>query len=186
VVWPAVFFQETDRVYALEVFAALQEMGDGTTLLVIGTGDYLPEIKARAAALGLHNVVFTGAVPYDQMPNYYASASAGFLPLRDNHYDACKGPIKLFEYMAMGLPVIATDVGEPREMVQKAGCGIVIPFGNPHQAASLVARLINSPEQLAACGARGRSYLTGRQSFAAQAEKLQRMLEKALSTQRRR
>lgn len=181
VIWPAVFFQETDRRYALEIFRSLAQLGCAATLLVLGDGDYLPDLKARAAALGLENVLFAGSVPYGEMPNYYASASAGLLPLRDNHYDACKGPIKLYEYMAMELAVIATDIGEPRQMVTRADCGILVPFRAPQQAARRIAELLNAPQELRRRGANGRRYLEQEHRFGHQAEKLRELMERAVA-----
>jgi glycosyltransferase involved in cell wall biosynthesis len=184
VVWPAVFFQETDRRYVLEIFSCLAQQGSRVTLLVLGDGDFLPEIKARAAGLGLDRVVFAGSVPYADMPHYYASASAGLLPLRDNHYDACKGPIKLYEYMAMELPVIATDIGEPREMVNRADCGILIPFAKPREAAAAIEELLGSPERLRRCGSNGRRFLVEQHDFAHHAARLAELLEPALNRKR--
>jgi len=176
VVWPAVFFQEIDRTYVLEIFDFIQKMRKGIALLVLGSGDYLASVKATAHQLRLSNVHFGGAVDHGQMPSLYASADAGILPLRNNHYDACKGPIKLYEYMAMELPVIATPIGEPREMVEKAHCGILIPFDNPAKAAMNIIELLESGERLKQLGRNGRAYLEHHQSLQAQAERIENML----------
>lgn len=165
VIWPAVFFQEVDRSYAIEIFREVYSIAPDITLVVIGDGEYLGEVKTKASSMGLKNILFLGAVPHEEMPNYYASADAGLLPLRNNHYDACKGPIKLFEYMAMELPVIATDVGEPREMINKSNCGILIPFNSPEKAALMIAELFKSNEMMAELGHNGRSYLENYQSI---------------------
>ncbi|HVO65927.1 MAG TPA: glycosyltransferase family 4 protein [Syntrophales bacterium] len=175
-IWPAVFFQETDRQYMLDIFAALQKSGEEVVLLVIGDGEYLPHIKSRAKSLKLENVVFTGTVDYRDMPNYYASATAGLLPMRNNHYDSCKGPIKLFEYMAMELPVIATDIGEAREVIPRADCGILIPFDDPDRAAAMIAELMSSSERLQNLGKNGRRFLLEQHSFAHHADQLEILL----------
>lgn len=179
VIWPAVFFQETDRRYVLEIFQSVKSLHSKIKLLVIGDGEYLPEIKERAAAMNLGNIVFVGRVPYEDMPHYYASATAGLLPLRNNLYDACKGPIKLFEYMAMELPVIATDIGEPREIIRKADCGILLPFDEPQKAADMIIQLLQSSERLMACGKNGRKYIEEQLSFVSHAEKLRGVFESA-------
>jgi len=180
IIWPAVFFQETDRQYVLDIFRRIQLMEASLTLLIIGEGEYLPEIKERAAAYGLENVVFAGSVPYNEMPDYYASATAGLLPLRNNHYDACKGPIKLFEYMAMELPVIATDIGEPREIISQADCGILLPFSDPQKAAAMIVELVQSSEQLRIYGNNGRNYLEVGHSISDQAFRLEQALQTAI------
>lgn len=176
IIWPAVFFQETDRCYILEVFKNCMELQADVVLLVLGDGEYLPVIKQNVSAMKLKNIVFAGSIPYNDMPHYYASATAGILPLRNNHYDACKGPIKLFEYMAMELPVIATKIGEPEYIVSNANCGILIPFDKPKIAASMIIELIESPKCLNMYGKNGRHYIEKHLLFSHQAESLLKII----------
>jgi glycosyltransferase involved in cell wall biosynthesis len=180
IIWPAVFFQETDRRYVLEVFSEIRLSGNAISLLVLGDGEYLPEVRHRAAFLGLDNVHFAGRVPHERMIDYYASAQAGIVPLRNNHYDACKGPIKLYEYMAMGLPVIATDIGEPSTMVAEAGCGIVIPFVDAAKAAEMIINLCSSAERLSVSGMNGRFYLEKEHSLDLHARLLDDLLRRTV------
>ncbi|HWI41911.1 MAG TPA: glycosyltransferase family 4 protein [Verrucomicrobiae bacterium] len=180
IIWPAVFFQETDRHYTLEIFARLLVLAPQITLLLLGDGEYLPEIRRRAEEKGLRNIIFAGAVPYSDMPHYYAAADAGFLPLRESHYDACKGPIKLYEFMAMELPVIATDVGEPAETVRAAGCGVLLPFRDAGEAARRVVTLLESGD-LRMMGQAGRRYLESRQSLESLADIFGQELSAALA-----
>lgn len=180
VIWPAVFFQETDRDYVLKIFSCIQAKGSNISLLVIGDGEYLPFIREKAKRMGMANVVFAGRIHYEEMPHYYASADAGILPLRNSHYDACKGPIKLYEYMAMELPVIATDTGEPKAVLENAGCGIIVPFEEPDRAANMIIELFSTPELLRNMGDIGRRFLLERQSFEHLAEKLETIFIKAL------
>jgi glycosyltransferase involved in cell wall biosynthesis len=180
VIWPAVFFQETDRHYVLEIFAEISRAGKNISLLVLGDGEYLPEVRRRAESLVLDKVHFAGRVPHERMIDYYASAQAGIVPLRNNHYDACKGPIKLYEYMAMGLPVIATDIGEPAATVRKSGCGIVIPFEDAAKAAEMIIDLCSSVTNLKLLGMKGRIYLEKEHSLDLHAELLEGLLRRAV------
>lgn len=185
VIWPAVFFQETDRSYVLEIFAQIRRMGKKISLLVLGDGEYLPEVRQRAASMGLENVCFGGRVPHERMIDYYASAQAGIIPLRNTHYDACKGPIKLYEYMAMGLPVIATDIGEPAAVVRQVDGGIIIPFGDPEKAAAMIAEFCLSGDNLKLHGLKGRRYLEKDHSLDLHAGLVGGLLMRSLSKARR-
>jgi glycosyltransferase involved in cell wall biosynthesis len=178
--WPAVFFQETDRHYVLEVFSEIKRTGKNVSLLVLGDGEYLPEVRRRATSLGLDNIRFAGRVPHERMIDYYASAQAGVVPLRNNHYDACKGPIKLYEYMAMGLTVIATDIGEPAAMVKRSGCGIVIPFKDAAKAAEMIIDFCSSADRLKLHGMKGRSLLETEHSLDHHAGLLEGLLRRAV------
>lgn len=180
VIWPAVFFQETDRRYILEIFSEIERAGRIVSLLVVGDGEYLPSLREASGRLGLKNIVFAGKVDHEEMPTLYAAVDAGLLPLRNNHYDACKGPIKLFEYMSMELPVIATDIGEPATVLRKADCGILLPFGDPERAAELIVELLADREGLRRLGVNGRKYLVQRQHHGLLAGLLERKLEEVL------
>lgn len=165
VVWPAVFFQETDRRYIIDIYRDVLDMDDKIQLLVVGDGECLPDIKAYAVKRGAWNTKFVGRVPYEEMPGYYARAGAGILPLRETHYDSCKGPIKLYEFMAMGLPVIATDIGEPAEMIKLSGCGVILPFRNSRLAAEKIVDFMGNQVALNKAGAAGRKYLEENHNF---------------------
>jgi phosphatidylinositol alpha-1,6-mannosyltransferase len=180
VIWPAVFFQETDRDYLIEVFYELHKTGSNIQLLIIGDGDYLPLVKQKVEKLRLNNVHFAGRVDYNCMIDYYASADAGVVPLRNNHYDACKGPIKLYEFMAMRLPVIATDIGEPAMVVKEADCGIVVPFDDAAGVARKISEFFSDSDALKISGVRGRRYLEEQYSFEKHAVPLELMLRDAL------
>ena len=180
VIWPAIFFHEIDQGYIIEIFKQIEDKRKNIFLLILGDGKYLPRIKAKAERLGLTNIVFLGRVDYAQMPFFYAAADAGIIPLRDNNFDACKGPIKLYEFMAMELPVIATPIGEPKEMIGKADCGVFIPFRDAEKAADVIIKLMDSKEELQRLGRNGRAYLECYQTLEKQAERLAEVLLSAL------
>ena len=81
--------------------------------VLIGDGPELPAVQNEAA--GLANVVFTGAVPHADMPACLAAADIGVAPFEIGaHRPLSLGfywsPLKIFEYMAAGLPVVAPAV----------------------------------------------------------------------------
>jgi glycosyltransferase involved in cell wall biosynthesis len=101
--------------------------------LFVGDG---PELAAvRSAAQGIETIVFTGAVPHNRMPAMLASADIGVAPFDVGaHAPLSLGfywsPLKIFEYMAAGLPVVAPAVdripslvGDGREGVLYAASG---------------------------------------------------------------
>ena len=78
--------------------------------LFIGDGPELPRVRTEAA--GSNNVIFTGAVPHDRMPACLAAADIGVAPFDlSAHKPLALGfywsPLKIFEYMAAGLPIVA-------------------------------------------------------------------------------
>lgn len=176
IIWPAVFFHEIDREYILEIFECIQRRESNIFLIVLGKGDYLPVIKEKAKKTGLYNIIFKGEVDYERIPDFYSLSDAGIIPLRNNEFDASKGPIKLYEFMSMELPIITTPIGEPKYMVEKANCGIIIPFNDADKAADSIIELLRSKERLKQMGENGRNYLTQFQSLEQQAAKMENVL----------
>ena len=67
------------------------------------------------------NVIFTSGVPFEEVPNYIKTADLGIVPLPAIDWWNVSSPIKLKEYLAMQIPVIATDIPAHRLVVEKAG-----------------------------------------------------------------
>jgi glycosyltransferase involved in cell wall biosynthesis len=118
-----------------EVAATLDDAPPGVKLLVVGDGDdYQALCSLRDAGLG-DRLILTGRVPYQRIPDLLATADVCLLPFHAVPATEHIVPIKLYEYMASGKPVIASplpgvrrDVGEdhgvvyapPEEQIQAA------------------------------------------------------------------
>ena len=110
-----------------------------------GDGPELPRVKAAAA--GIDTIVFTGAVPHDRMPAMLASAHIGVAPFDlAAHAPLSLGfywsPLKIFEYMATGLPVAAPAVDRIPSLVADGREGVLYrlpPEGGSHLASHAAA-----------------------------------------------
>jgi len=89
-------------------------------LMVVGDGDlYAPLSKMVADHNAGDTIILTGKVPFDEIPNYVAAADICLLPAYRNEIMMNIVPIKMYEYMAMGKPVIATKLPG---IIQEFGC----------------------------------------------------------------
>jgi len=80
-------------------------------LMAVGDGDlYAPLSKMAAHRHAGDKIILTGKVPFDDMPSYLAAADICLLPAHINEIMMNIVPIKMYEYMAMGKPVIATKL----------------------------------------------------------------------------
>jgi glycosyltransferase involved in cell wall biosynthesis len=83
------------------------------TLLLVGPGH--PETQARLDELvRFPNVHWLGPKPYAELPRYTAAFDVGLIPYVANEYTRSCFPLKVFEYLAAGLPVVATGLPELR------------------------------------------------------------------------
>jgi glycosyltransferase involved in cell wall biosynthesis len=107
--------------------------------VLIGDG---PELtRVREAAQGLNGVVFTGALPHDQIPACLAACDFGVAPFDPETHPALSlgfywSPLKIFEYMAAGLPVVAPAIDRIPTLVGHNSEGLLydtaIRTGLPH------------------------------------------------------
>lgn len=83
------------------------------TLLLVGP---VPEPEQTAGLRAFPNVHLLGARPYDELPRYVAGFDIGLIPYVANDYTRSCFPLKLYEYLAAGKPVVATGLPELAEM----------------------------------------------------------------------
>jgi len=82
-------------------------------LLVIGGGARLDEYRRMAGDMGIGDeVIFTGYVSHDQVPRYMALGDVALNYLEDNEANKYRAPIKVREYLALGIPVVCNLVGD--------------------------------------------------------------------------
>ncbi len=180
--WVARLAGDIDQEYIFQIFHEIAAKQADLSLLVIGDGEYHSAMQARVREIGLdEHVVFTGRIPFSDLPQYYAAADLSFLPLRNQPFDQCKAPTKLPEAMAMELPIVSTDIGEPKHVIEEANCGLLIPFDDASSAAARVLDLMADGERCRMLGKNGRRYLERYRNYDLLAEELHRVYEKAAS-----
>lgn len=143
----------------IDAFAELRERVPEAALLLVGDGFERQAMTDYAAARGLAEaVVFTGTVPHAEMPGHLAAMDAAVVvdPGRaDFHYS----PLKLKEYMAAGLAVVAPDSGQLVSLLDDGGNALVVPPGDRAAIRRALGRLHAEPELRAALGQRARTLM---------------------------
>jgi len=86
----------------------------------------------------------------------FRNSSIGLVLLPDNHRHSMALPIKMFEYMAAGLPVIATNFPLWRDIIEANECGFCIEPGNPAMLGDTIEKLLNDEALREKMGENGR------------------------------
>lgn len=137
-------------------------------------GSFAPEshrIEAESRK-GWSNVTFHGWADRPTVASILSDVRAGlvlYLPL-PNHINA--QPNKLFEYMSAGVPVIASHFSLWRQIVDGAGCGLLVDPENPRSIAKAMDWILANPQEAEAMGLRGKLAVETTYNWAAEAEKL--------------
>ncbi|MFC1727326.1 glycosyltransferase [Patescibacteria group bacterium] len=109
----------------------------------VGGGNELEKLKSFARKKKLKSqVVFTGQVAPDQVKKILSQSQIGILPLWDEPVHQARHPLKLLNYLAMGLVVVANEVGEAGKMIKDQKNGLLCPAGDINCLASRVEEVI--------------------------------------------
>lgn len=127
--------------------------------LLVGDGKERKRLQAKAEALGLNNVLFAGAHPKHEIPDYLACADACVAILQNIRMFRMTYPNKVFDYMAAGRPILLAIDGVIREVVEEAGAGVYVPPGDGKALALALRRMAEHGDEGAEMGRRGRAYV---------------------------
>lgn len=140
-------------------------------LRIIGDGPEREPLEWRARELEL-NADFRGAVAPERIPMHLAGSAIGVAPYPDLGGEAEQyfSPLKVYEYLAAGLPVVASSVGQLPEIL--AGLGGLVPPSRPDALAAAIDVLAADPQRRAELGARGRAQAEARHSWSGVVEQI--------------
>ena len=133
----------------LETARLLQDEGrDDIRILFLGGGAAKADLVAQAEAMGLTNVIFVDTVPKDEVARYWSLLDTSIIHLRGTDLFKTVIPSKLFECMAMGIPVLHGVRGESAVIVEREGVGL--PF-EPENALDLRNHLVAMADDSELC-----------------------------------
>lgn len=124
----------------LQAAASIRREVPGTKFLIVGEGPLRGELVRRAQALGLEDAVIFAGHQLRVAP-YIAAMDVAVLSSCD--HEGCSNFI--LEAMGLGRPIVATDVGGNKELVN-AEAGIIVPVGNPVKLAGAVLEIMRNPD----------------------------------------
>jgi len=153
----------------LEAFRLLLEHGDAR-LLCVGDGPLRERFEERARSLGIGGRVHvTGTLSHDEVPGLLRGADVAVAP-----YPAMNGfyfsPLKIFEFMALGLPVVAADVGQVSGLLGNGERGLLYPPGNARELARALRQMLGDRPRAKCLAEAGRAWVLANATWSKRAE----------------
>ena len=133
------FFKYEGLEYLLKAMPAILQSVPNAHILLVGGGNEADHLRKLASDLDIEaHVTFTGRVNYAEITKYYSMVDLLVFPREDIRLTRLVTPLKPLEAMAQGIPVLASDIGGHREMVEHGKTGILFKPEDPDALAEAV------------------------------------------------
>ena len=143
----------THIIRALEFFPS----NDKLTLLLAGR--FSPDTYASEITRlkGFKKVKFCGWINPEKIPALLKSADIGMVCLYPRANYVTSLPVKMFEYMSAGIPVVASNFPLWKDIVEGAGCGLLVDPLDPKSIADAIQWMLDHPQEAQKMGEKGRT-----------------------------
>jgi glycosyltransferase involved in cell wall biosynthesis len=146
-------------------------------LLIVGSGNAVEAMRKLVRELEIEpHVVFTGWVDFDRVPAYISVSHLGLIPYRIDHHTDTTLPHKLFQYMALGKPVVASHARAITRIINQTHCGYVVPPEDPLALSRAAVRLYENPDETLEMGRNGIRWVKKRYNWESESVKLNRII----------
>ncbi len=114
-------------------------------LMLVGGGEDYDTLQKLAEYLDITDkTIFTGRIHPNKVPGYLALATISVDPVYDDLIAQARSPLKILESLAMGTPVITSDVGDRRMLLANGTCGVLVNAGDAQALANGLIELLQN------------------------------------------
>ncbi|OCA88270.1 glycosyl transferase [Bacillus sp. FJAT-27225] len=165
-------------IYALrgikEMVRAIEKVNKDLPATFILAGAFTPKsLEAEVRSMpGFKYTDFRGYLDREGVKNALSEANMGMVVLHPEPRFVVSLPIKMFEYMSAGVPVIASNFPLWKDIVEKNNCGICVDPLNIDEIASAIRRILENPEQAEQMGRNGRRAIETIYNWETESQKL--------------
>lgn len=167
--------QNRNIVGMLDAIGLLDD--DRARLRLAGDFPVAADEQIARAHPGWRRVTFDGWISRAEVAGILAGARAGLVLIKPVAHEMVGLPIKLFEYMAAGIPVLASDFPVWRSIIGEARCGLLVDPLQPVQIAEAMRWMIDHPAEAEEMGARGREAVLAVYNWTGEAESLYKLYD---------
>ncbi len=130
----------------IDAMPAILQQDPDVRLLLVGAGVEEQHLRVQSQRLGLDGkVIFTGRVPHQEVERYYGLIDLLVYPRVSMRITELVTPLKPLEAMAQGKPVLASNVGGHRELIEDSVTGTLFTAGNPTALADAALAILSAP-----------------------------------------
>jgi glycosyltransferase involved in cell wall biosynthesis len=167
---------------AMEMVQALEHLSPVWDIRLDLIGKFEPpDLEQELQALpGYRRVRFLGWMPPERVYTHLENADVGLVCLHPEPRFMIAWPVKLFEYMAAGLPVVASNFPLWKEIVEGNRCGVTVDPLDPKAIAQAIEYLLTHPEEAHQMGENGRRAVEEKYNWEREKEKLLELYEQLL------
>jgi glycosyltransferase involved in cell wall biosynthesis len=166
----------------LKAFERLVSRVPEAHLLVVGDGPLRRQVAATGERFGEERVTVAGAVDHSRVPGWLACADVAVAPYPklDSFYFS---PLKVVEYQAAGLPVVASRCGQLDRLVADGDTGRLVPPGDAEALAAALVDLHRDPTLRRRMGSLGRRRAFRCSGWSAVAAHTEAVIQRSLERQ---
>lgn len=153
-VYAGALYSERNLLSLCEAMVNARREGLDVRLRIVGNGPQRRELEAFAGGIEKDAIMVCAAVPYCEMPALLAAAHIGVLPFPNRLAFRVSSPVKMYEYMAAGLPILATRIACHTEVIGNGNYVIWAEDGSPAALTAAIKTAYAKKDELCNMGGR--------------------------------
>jgi glycosyltransferase involved in cell wall biosynthesis len=161
----------------IDLMPALLIQNPNLRFLIVGDGNEREALESKINQSGIREYVhISGFLPHDYVPGALSIFDIALAPYKDidNFYFS---PLKIFEYMAAGKPVIAPSLGQIKELVETNKTGILLEENTQVALENAILSLSNDSEKILKLGREAKKYIEQNYTWETNAKKIADSIE---------
>ena len=168
--------------YLIHAASLIVEKMQKTKFLIVGDGIMREKLESFVKELNIeHSIIFTGTAPYENVPEYINISDVCVAPfIRTRNESMGLSPLKIYEYLACGKPVVASNIKGVGNLLEDSNSGISVPSDNPNELAKAIIKLLKDKQLREQMGNNGREIVSNSYSWEITARKTKEVFENIL------